>query len=182
MLNYFNKPSTRKPPRERSFFAKDRLSIQFSEQEEALMALSDETMPKSFNSAKQSKYALDWMEAIKSEFQGLWDRGTFELVKMKELPNKSKIIGSTLILSIKETVDGQIDRFKARLCALGNQLRDGIDYSFTFAPTMRCESLNIFLSICADKDLEIMQVDVKQAYLYFDLKEEVFMRIPRNGN
>ena len=44
---------------------------------------------------------------------------------------------------------------------------------------MRCESLNIFLSICADKDLEIMQVDVKQAYLYSDLKEEVFMRIPQ---
>ncbi len=70
--------------------------------------------------------------------------------------------------------DGSVARFKARFVAQGFSQVQGIDSSETFAPTVRRESLRIFLAISAMLDLVINQVDIVDAYLESLLDDNEF--------
>ena len=61
----------------------------------------------------------------------------------------------------------------------------GIDYKETFAPVVKFASIRIILAIAAVEDLEVHQMDVKTAFLYGDIDEEIYMEQPEgytNGN
>jgi len=53
-----------------------------------------------------------------------------------------------------------------------------MDYTETFAPVVRYDSLRVILSIVTHLDLEILQFDIKTDFLYGDLKEKIYMKIP----
>ncbi|KRZ66219.1 Retrovirus-related Pol polyprotein from transposon TNT 1-94 [Trichinella sp. T8] len=53
-----------------------------------------------------------------------------------------------------------------------------IDYFETFAPVVRYESVRTLLAIAADEDLEILQFDVKTAFLHGKIDELIFMEQP----
>ena len=56
--------------------------------------------------------------------------------------------------------------------------RPGIDYFETFAPVARKESVKVALAIAAEQDLLIENVDVNTAFLYGEVKEEIYMDQP----
>ncbi|CAB0029885.1 unnamed protein product, partial [Trichogramma brassicae] len=69
---------------------------------------------------------------------------------------------------------------RARLCARGFMQREGDqDYTETYAPVVRYDSTRVLLAHIAHKDLEATTFDVKSAFLYGDLKENIFMEIPK---
>ena len=61
-------------------------------------------------------------------------------------------------------MDGEIERFKARLVARGFSQVQGEDFNETFAPTMRIDTLRIFLAIVAAENLECRQFYIKNAF------------------
>ena len=66
---------------------------------------------------------------------------------------------------MKYNSDGSIERNKTRLVAeIFSQIHE-IDYTETFAPTIRCESLRIFLAIATMLGIILMQMDVIGEYL-----------------
>ena len=72
-------------------------------------------------------------------------------------------------------------RFKARLVAQGFSKVQGIDFSETFAPTVRRESLQIYLALCLMLNLFVHQVDIVGAYLESELGDNefpIFMKLP----
>ncbi|KAJ9539166.1 hypothetical protein OSB04_031899 [Centaurea solstitialis] len=71
-----------------------------------------------------------------------------------------------------------IVRNKARLVAKGYRQQEGIDYDETFAPVARLEAIRMFLAYAAYKDFTVFQMDVKTAFLYGHLKEEVYVAQP----
>lgn len=83
------------------------------------------------------------------------------------------------VFKIKRRTDGSIERHKSRLVAKGYSQRPGIDYKETFSPVIRLESVRILLAIVARDDLEMIHFDVKTAFLYGDLREDIYMRQPR---
>nr|GFA40075.1 copia protein [Tanacetum cinerariifolium] len=64
-------------------------------------------------------------------------------------------------------------RNKARLVAQGHIQEEGIDYDEVFAPVARIEAIRLFLTYDSFKDFVVYQMDVKSAFLYGKIKEEV---------
>ncbi len=112
-----------------------------------------------------------WREAIEEELQIL---GSHHLWEYEKLPNDRKVIGSKWVFKVKYHPDGSVARFKARLVAQGFSHVQGMNFSETFAPTVKRESLRIFLAISAMLSLVIHQVDIIGAYLESLLDDNEF--------
>jgi len=83
-----------------------------------------------------------------------------------------------LIFKKKRGADGEVNRHKARLVVRGFTQRLGIDYAETYAPVIRYELVRFLLSLAAKEDFELMQFDIKTAFLYGELNEEIYMELP----
>jgi hypothetical protein len=75
-------------------------------------------------------------------------------------------------------VKEKLINIKQGLVARGYTQEYGEDYKETFSPTLKQDSLRIIISIAAENNFNIHQMDIKAAYLYADLKEDIFMKIP----
>ena len=54
-----------------------------------------------------------------------------------------------------------------------------MDFDEIFAPVVKMESIRTVLSIVANMDLEVEQLDIKTAFLHGDLEEEIYMHQPK---
>ena len=132
--------------------------------------------PKSIHEARLSTYWAEWLAAIYEELKALKAKGVYEDVD--KLPPGRKAVDSKWVLHIKRNQTGFISRFKARLVAKGYTMIPGQDFTYTFAPTARWESIRTLLTLTANNDWELRQVDVKTAFLNGPLDEEIYMRKP----
>lgn len=78
---------------------------------------------------------------------------------------------------VKIESNSSLDRYKARLIALGNGQEYGIDHDETFAPVAKITTVHILLALAASHSLPPFQMDVKNAFLH-GYHEEVHMRPP----
>uniref|UniRef100_H3GT68 Reverse transcriptase Ty1/copia-type domain-containing protein n=2 Tax=Phytophthora ramorum TaxID=164328 RepID=H3GT68_PHYRM len=129
----------------------------------------------SYDEVMRSKYKDEWLRAMESEMKSLEDHRTWKLV---DIPSDKKAIGCKWVFRIKRDPSGKIIKFKARLVAKGFTQRPGVDYTETFAPVARKESINTAVAIAAEEDMEAENVDVDTAFLYGDVEEELYMDQP----
>ena len=71
-----------------------------------------------------------------------------------------------------------LDRYKARLVVLGNKQEYGVNYEETFAPVTKMTTVRMVISIAASQGWPLHQMDVKNAFLHGDLKEDIYMVLP----
>ena len=143
------------------------------------LAADDEQDPPSIKHAERSKFWNEWLAAMHEEMNALKAKGVYE--EISELPHGRKAVQCKWVLRIKRDKDGHISRFKARLVAKGFTQIYGQDFSFTFAPVARWESIRSVLCIAALNDLELRHLDVKNAYLNAPLDEEIYMVAPEGS-
>ncbi|RWS19579.1 Retrovirus-related Pol polyprotein from transposon TNT 1-94-like protein, partial [Leptotrombidium deliense] len=93
-----------------------------------------------------------------------------------ERPVDRNVVKNRWVFRTKKNSDGSVARFKARLVAKGKK---GIDFEETFAPVIKMNSVRTILAIAAHEDMELVQFDVKTAFLHGDLKEEIYMEQPQ---
>ncbi|GJW69903.1 putative ribonuclease H-like domain-containing protein [Tanacetum coccineum] len=67
---------------------------------------------------------------------------------------------------------------KARLVAQGYTQEEGIDYDEIFAHVARIEAIRLFLAYASFKDFVVYQMDIKSAFLYGKIKNEVYVCQP----
>ena len=75
--------------------------------------------------------------------------------------------------SLKYKADGTLDRHKTRLVAKGFTQTYGVDYSETFSPVAKLNTVRVLLSIAVNKDWSLYHVDVKNVFLNGDLVKKV---------
>ena len=137
------------------------------------MAVGEE--PPSMRAALESEDRVFWEKALVDEHQAITKNNTYKLV---ERPRGQRVLRSKYVLKVKRRQDGKIDKYKARLVILGNMQEGGVDYEETFAPVMKYQSLRTVLAIANEEGLEVHQMDVKNAFLYGELEEDVYMEQP----
>jgi len=109
------------------------------------------------------------------EMEALDSRRTWELVLA---PTDAVIVDCRWVFTLKYRPDGSVDRYKARLVAKGYTLTYSIDYFETFSPVVRMNSIRILFSIDVNLSWPLLQLNVKNAFLYGDLQEKVYMKQP----
>nr|GEU67166.1 hypothetical protein [Tanacetum cinerariifolium] len=75
----------------------------------------------------------------------------------------------------KKDKRGNVIRNKARHVAQVHTQEEGIDYDEIFAPVARIEAIRLFLSYDSFMGLMVYRMDVKSAFLYETIKEEVYV-------
>ncbi|GAA0171589.1 transmembrane signal receptor [Lithospermum erythrorhizon] len=105
----------------------------------------------------------------------LYKNETWELVK---LPLNVRTVGCKWVFTVKYNEKGEIERYKARLVAKGFTQTYRIDYNETFAPVAKLNTVSVLLSLAANLDGELQQLDIKNTFLNGELEEEVYMIQP----
>ncbi|GJR15272.1 putative ribonuclease H-like domain-containing protein, partial [Tanacetum coccineum] len=84
------------------------------------------------------------------------------------------------LLQFKNKKDerGIVIKNKARLVAQGYIQEEGIDYDEVFTIVARIEAIRLFLAYASFKDFVVYQMDVKSAFLYGKIEEEVYVCQP----
>ncbi|GJS65984.1 putative ribonuclease H-like domain-containing protein [Tanacetum coccineum] len=95
-----------------------------------------------------------------------------------DLPNGKKAIGTKWVFRNKKDQRGIMVRNKARLVAQGHRQEEGIDYDEVFAPVTRIEAIRLFLAYASFMGFTMYQIDVKSAFLYGTIEEEVYVNQP----
>ncbi|KAI3757856.1 hypothetical protein L6452_05399 [Arctium lappa] len=116
-----------------------------------------------------------WIEATQEELlqfklQDVWD--------LVDLPKGHRAIGTKWIFRNKRDERGIVIRNKARLVAQGYTQEEGIDYEEVFAPVARIEAIRLFLAYASYMNFKVYQMDVKSAFLYGSIEEEVYVCQP----
>ncbi|GKB53512.1 putative ribonuclease H-like domain-containing protein [Tanacetum coccineum] len=82
------------------------------------------------------------------------------------------------LLQNKKDERGIVAKNKARLVAQGYTQEEGIDYDEVFAPVARIEAIRLFMAYASFKGFVVYQMDVKSAFLYAKIEQEVYICQP----
>ncbi|GMI89878.1 hypothetical protein HRI_002657100 [Hibiscus trionum] len=141
-----------------------------------LTSLNNIVIPKTVAEALDNE---NWKKAMQEEMDALEKNKTWDLVK---LPGDKKTVGCRWVYTVKYKSDGSLERYKARLVAKGYSQTYGIDYLETFAPVAKMNTVRVLLSLAANQGWNLLQFDIKNAFLHGDLEEEVYMDVPPGFN
>nr|GEU83018.1 hypothetical protein [Tanacetum cinerariifolium] len=108
----------------------------------------------------------------------LQTRSMTMMVKAQDLPKGNRAIGLKWVFRNKKDERGTVIRNKARLVAQGHTPEEGIDYDEVFALVARIEAGRLFLTYDSFMSFMVYQMDVKSAFLYETIKEEVYFCEP----
>lgn len=113
-----------------------------------------------------------WKEAMDKEYDCLMDNRTWILVLP---PPGKKVIQCKGVYRIKYTSKGGIDKYKTRLVAKGYSQLDGIEYTETFNPVIKCDSIQIIFVVVVLR-MHTRQFDIGTAHLNVDLTIVIYVR------
>ncbi|GJU66806.1 putative ribonuclease H-like domain-containing protein [Tanacetum coccineum] len=116
-----------------------------------------------------------WVEAMQEELLQFKLQQVWILV---DLPNEKKAIRTKWVFINKKDKRIIVIRNKARLVAQGHRQEEGIDYEELFAHVARIEAIRLFLAYVSFMGFLVYQMDVKSAFLYGTIEEEVYVTQP----
>ena len=133
------------------------------------------TLPNDTITFSQAAQHSGWRHAMEDEIQSIHKNQTWNLVP---LPPNKKAITSKWIFKTKPGLNGAPERLKARLVAHGFEQRYSVDFEETFAPVIKWSTIRALTARAAQLKHEIHHLDVKTAFLYEKITDEIYMAQP----
>ncbi|CAI7775836.1 unnamed protein product [Closterium sp. NIES-53] len=116
-----------------------------------------------------------WLASREDDFKSHMENETWTLTN---LPPGRKALDCTWVLRVKTDAEGNLERRKTRLVIKGFQQREGIDFQEVFAPVAKAPTLWVLLASAAVCGWKVEQMDVKTAFLYDMVDQEIYMKQP----
>nr|GEW71650.1 putative ribonuclease H-like domain-containing protein [Tanacetum cinerariifolium] len=145
-------------------------------------ASNDEPQPFSntghkYDEGKESE--IDNQEKLENNTQDVNTAGpSINTASTNDNTEGKKVIGTKWIFRNKKDEGGIMIKNKARFVAQGYKQEEGIDYDEVFAPVARIEAIRLFLAYASFTGFMVYQMDVKSAFLYGRIEEEVYVCQP----
>nr|GFB74690.1 retrovirus-related Pol polyprotein from transposon TNT 1-94 [Tanacetum cinerariifolium] len=109
-------------------------------------------------------------ELLQFKIQNVWS--------LVDCPKGVRPIETKWVLKNKKDERGIVIKNKARLVAQGHTQEEGIDYDEVFAPVARIEAIILCLAYASFMGFTVYQMDMKSAFLYGTIDEEVYLMQP----
>nr|GFA07832.1 retrovirus-related Pol polyprotein from transposon TNT 1-94 [Tanacetum cinerariifolium] len=174
-------------PKYRTVTTSNELDLLFSLMFDELLNGSSKVVSKSF--AVSSADAFNQQQIIGNPSQSVRTRRqlesdaemcmftlTFDRVEVWELVDRplcTNVINLKWFWKNKHDEENTVIRNKSRLVAKGYAQKERVDFEESFAPVARLEAVRLFITYAAHNSFTVYQMDVKIAFLYGPLKEEV---------
>lgn len=113
----------------------------------------------------------EWKKAVNEELEVLDESNTWEVVSK---PDNQNLLDSKWVFTKKKI--GKEEICKARLVVRGYQQKEYLGN--VYSPVLRLETLRVLLSVAAHRRYQIHQMDVKGAFLYGEINENVYLKPP----
>ncbi|KAJ1300258.1 hypothetical protein OPQ81_005086 [Rhizoctonia solani] len=151
------------------------LQSAYNPKAEFALAAALEEAPKTFEEAMSRPDGPRWLIAMIEELESIRQHGVW---KRADRPLDRNVVDCLWVFSFKRGPDGEIIRYKARLVAKGYSQRPGVDFGEISSPVATSDAYRVLLSKVTELNLELLQLDIKTAFLHGNLEEEIYMEQP----
>nr|CAI5856792.1 unnamed protein product [Callosobruchus analis] len=131
-------------------------------------------IPTNIEEVMTSEDKAKWQEAIDKELKVLSENNTWDMVPWPSAD--TKVIDSKWVFKKKSD-----DEYKARLVARGFQQESSEELYDIYASVAKLTTFRMLLVLSGRIGKTVHQMDVRSAFLYGDIEEEVFMSLPGNN-
>lgn len=100
---------------------------------------------------------------MNGEYRSLLTNDTWDRVP---LPKEQKLVRCKWVYKTKYGPDGKVDKNKAQLVGKGLSQVEGIDYTKTFSPVSKMNSVHLILSLAASFKWEVHYMDVNLPFAW----------------
>ena len=121
----------------------------------AILETSD-TDPRTYKQAMKLSDFEKWVEACVAEVASLVENEVFEIV---DRPASKPVITSKWIFKKTKGLSGAIEKYKAQVVARGFMQEEGVDYTETYSPIARFESIRLMTTAAASEGMHMKQMD-----------------------
>jgi hypothetical protein len=131
--------------------------------------------PTSYKHATEGPEKALWILAIRNEFDGLHEMGTWDCILK---PDGVKLLRTKWVFKVKR-VEGRETIYRARLVVKGYTQIEGVDYNEIFSPVVRHSTVRLVLAICAHYGLHTRHLDAPKAFVQADIDTDIYMSFPQ---
>lgn len=134
--------------------------------------------PKHQSDACRHEDFQDWIDAEWIEMDTVYGMGTIKFVHVGLLPMGVSLIPTKFAYKCKFGSSGEEIKKKARLCVRGD-LQKEAEYTETYTPTSRFNTLRTLISIVCQENLKLVQFDVKGAFCVSQIEDkDIYIQLP----
>nr|GEV54427.1 copia protein [Tanacetum cinerariifolium] len=117
-------------------------------------------------------------ETVGTTVEELHQFDRLDVWELVDRPLCKNVINMKWLWENKRDEENTVIRNKSRLVAKGYAQKEGVNFEESFASVARLEAVRLFIAYDAHKSFTVYQMDVKIAFLYGPLKEEVYVNQP----
>ena len=121
------------------------------------------------------KHRAKGIPAMLAEVKTLVDMGFAEF---RDKPPDRKVIPCRMVEKVKFYGNGDFDKVKIRCVVRGFLQKNGIDFGATYSPSCMLATLRILLTVAVTLGWDILQLDVKNAYVHGVMDREMWIQMP----